>query len=254
MLVDTHAHLYADEFTNDRDSMILNAIHSGVTKMILPNIDADSVNGMLELATSYPEHCFPLIGLHPTSVDSNFRDQLKQIDNLLKEQKFYGIGETGIDLYWDKTWQKEQEKSFRWHLQMARDMNLPVVIHVRNSFNEVYTILKEEQNGTLRGVFHCFSGSYDDALKVIDTGFFLGAGGVVTFKNSTLAAVLSKIDIRHILLETDSPYLAPVPYRGKRNESAYLVGIAEKIAEIYNLPFCRVAETTTGNAELLFGC
>ena len=253
MLIDTHAHLYAEEFSDDRDAMIMKASAAGVKKIILPNIDVDSVSPMLGLAGKYPGICFPLMGLHPTSVDGNYKDQLKQIGTLLKNQRFYGIGETGIDLYWDTTWQKEQEISFRWHLETAREMRLPVVIHVRNSFDEVYNILKEEQDGSLRGVFHCFSGTQEEAFKVIDAGFFLGIGGVVTFRNSNLDQILSGIGINHVLLETDAPYLAPVPYRGKRNESGYLGLIAAKIAEIYGQPPESIAEATTRNAEHLFG-
>lgn len=253
MLVDTHAHLYAEEFSSDRDAMINNAFAAGVKKIILPNIDVESVTPMLELAGKYPRSCFPLIGLHPTSVNGNYKDQLHRMEELLKSHSFYGIGETGIDLYWDKTWLKEQEESFRWHLQIARELKFPVVIHVRNSFQEVYTILKEEQNGSLRGIFHCFSGTREDAFKVIDAGFSLGIGGVVTFRNSDLPQVLQAIDLHHVLLETDAPYLAPVPFRGKRNESGYIRMIAGKIAEIYGLSLEKVAEVTTRNAEQMFG-
>jgi TatD DNase family protein len=253
MLVDTHAHLYADDFNDDRDDVIGNALEAGVKKIVLPNIDTASIAGMLSLARQYPGICFPLMGLHPTSVDSQYKEKLNEVESWLGKEKFYGIGETGIDLYWDKTWAKEQADSFRRHLLIARNMNLPVVIHVRNSFDEVYTIVKEEQNGNLRGVFHCFSGSTEEAKKATGCGFHLGIGGVLTFRNSNLSTILPEVDIRKIVLETDSPYLAPVPHRGRRNESAYLVKIVEKMAETYEMNTEQIARITTENAEMLFG-
>lgn len=252
MLVDTHAHLYSGDFSNDRDKMIRDAMDAGVGKIILPNIDSSSIEGMMALTDKYPGICFPLMGLHPTSVDNTYPEHLKIVDQWLEKGIFFGIGETGIDLYWDKTWQKEQEKAFRYQLQIARSMNLPVVIHVRNSFHEVFSILGEEQDGNLRGVFHCFSGSAEEADKISDLGFYMGIGGVVTYKNSTLPETLSNVPLSNLVLETDAPYLAPVPYRGRRNESAYLVKTAEKIGEIYDLSASEVANITTRNAETLF--
>lgn len=252
MLIDTHAHLYAEEFVDDRNEIIRNALQAGVQKIVLPNIDEESIDIMLELSSEFPGVCFPLMGLHPTSVGENYKNQLATVEQWLGEGEFFGIGETGIDLYWDKTYHKEQEDAFRIQLKIARLLHKPVVIHVRNSFNEVYNILKEEQDGNLSGVFHCFSGTLEEAKKIIDVGFFMGIGGVVTFKNSNLMETLRQVDIKHILLETDAPYLAPVPYRGRRNESAYLFLVAEKIAAIYNLDFATVSDITSANAVKLF--
>ncbi len=253
MLIDTHAHLYADDFNDDRDNVIRKALEAGVKKIVLPNIDSGSIEGMMSLARQYPGTCFPLMGLHPTSVGEDYKEKLKAVESWLDKEKFYGIGETGIDLYWDKTWSSEQADSFRRHISIARNMNLPVVIHVRNSFNEVYAIVKEEQDGNLRGVFHCFSGSAEEAKKVADCGFLLGIGGVVTFRNSNLSTILPAVDLQNIVLETDSPYLAPVPHRGRRNESAYLTKIVDKMAEIYRMSNEEIARVTTENAEMLFG-
>lgn len=253
MLIDTHAHLYSEDFAEDRDEIITNAIQRGVQKIVLPNIDENSTDSMLELSSAYPDVCFPLMGLHPTSVGENYKEQLKTVESWLGKRDFFGIGETGIDLYWDTTYRKEQEDAFRIQLQMARSLQKPVVIHVRNSFNEVYEILKEEQDGNLLGVFHCFSGSVSEAQKIIEIGFSMGIGGVVTFKNSNLPATLAQVDIKHIVLETDAPYLAPMPHRGKRNESAFLLLIAEKLSDIYGIDISEVSVKTSANAELLFG-
>ncbi len=253
MLIDTHAHLYSEDFDDDRDAIIKNAIEAGVKKIILPNIDEKSIDGMLALSNAYPDICYPLMGLHPTSVGKNYMEQLMLVQSWLGKETFYGIGEIGIDLYWDKTYLPEQQEAFRTQLKMARSMQLPVVIHVRNSFNEVYSILNEEQNGNLKGVFHCFSGSETEAQKIIDVGFYMGIGGVVTFKNSNLPEILKKVDIKHLLLETDAPYLAPMPRRGRRNESAYLLPIAEKVAGIYETTTKEVEQITTANARKLFG-
>lgn len=253
MLVDTHAHLYAEEFSGDRNLAIDRAVQAGVRKIILPNIDKDSVEPMIELSDLFPGTCFPMMGLHPTSVNDDFREQISKVEHWLSQRKFYGIGEIGIDLYWDKSHLREQQEAFRIQLGMAKSARLPVVIHVRDSFDEVFSILEKEQDGTLSGIFHCFSGDTEQARKVTGQGFHLGIGGVVTFKNSNLPEVLQETDIRHILLETDAPYLAPVPYRGRRNESAYLTLIAGKIAGIYDMSPDDVAAKTTFTAEQLFG-
>ncbi len=252
MYIDTHAHLYANDFSDDSAHMINRAIEAGVERIILPNIDETSVEPMLNLTAQYPCHLFPLIGLHPTSVNSNYLCQLRTIESWLKEKSFYGIGETGIDLYWDKTFLQEQIDSFKIQLSWARDLNIPVVIHVRNSFDETIEAIEKMQDGRLQGVFHCFTGTHNEALRIIDLGFHLGIGGVVTFKNSTLTQFLSGIDLNRILLETDAPYLAPAPFRGRRNESSYLTHIALKVSEIYGLPLEEIARQTTSNAELLF--
>jgi len=253
MLVDTHAHLYAEEFSDDRNQVIDHAVQAGVRKIILPNIDKDSVESLIELSDLFPATCFPLMGLHPTSVKDDFREQIRLVEHWLSQRKFYGIGEIGIDLYWDKSHIREQQEAFRIQLGLAKSTRLPVVIHVRDSFDEVFSILEDEQDGSLSGIFHCFSGNTEQARKVTGQGFYLGIGGVVTFKNSNLPEVLKETDIRHLLLETDAPYLAPVPHRGRRNESAYLPFIAEKIAGIYDMSANDIAATTTGTAERLFG-
>ena len=253
MLIDTHAHIYSDDFSSDLDDIIQNAYNNNVKKIILPNIDSGSAKHLIELSNSYPHLCYPLMGLHPTSVDDAYKQELESVEYWFSRHKFYGVGEIGIDLYWSQKFLKEQEDTFRIQIQLAKNMNLPVVIHVRNSFNEVYKIVKEEQDGRLRGIFHCFTGDAVEAKKVIDLGFFLGVGGVVTFKNSNLDEVISGYSLSNIVLETDSPYLAPVPKRGRRNESSYLVYIAQKVAEIFNVPIEEVARTTTENARNLFG-
>lgn len=253
MLIDTHSHLYSEDFNDDIDEVLQNAYNNDVKKIILPNIDMGTIRRLNDLSSSYPHICYPLMGLHPTSVSKDFKEELKAVEYWLERQKFFGIGETGIDLYWDTSHKKEQQEAFRYHLKLAKSGNLPVVIHVRESFREVYEIVREEQDGNLRGIFHCFSGTLDEAWKVIDLNFLLGIGGVVTFKKSTLPDVLTKIDIKNLVLETDAPYLAPEPKRGRRNESAYLVFVAQKLADIYQVPIREVADITSANARSLFG-
>ena len=253
MLIDTHAHLYLEDFMHDTQEVIQRAYSIGVKKIILPNIDSGSIKKLFELSDAYPQICFPLIGLHPTSVETDYRDELEAVEYWLGKRKVYGIGEIGIDLYWDKTRVKEQSDAFRYQLTLAKSHRLPVVIHVRESFNEVYSIVREEQDGSLRGIFHCFSGTLEEAKKITAEGFFLGIGGVITFKNSNLAEVIQQVDISHLVLETDSPYLAPVPKRGQRNESSYLPAVAKKIAEIHNCSVEQVAKVTSENAKSLFG-
>ena len=252
MLIDTHSHIYSEDFLHDRDEALERAYDNGVKKIILPNIDSASIRHMLDLSDAYPHFCYPLMGLHPTSVDEDYKEELHAVEYWLEKRKFYGIGEIGIDLYWDKKFKDEQIDAFRHQLRLAKNRKLPVVIHVRNSFDETYQVVKEEQDGTLRGVFHCFTGNRDEAQKIIDLGFFLGIGGVLTFKNSNLDEIIQDIDITNLILETDSPYLAPVPKRGKRNESAYLLYVAQKLADIYKIPFEKVSEITTENARRLF--
>jgi TatD DNase family protein len=253
MLIDTHSHIYLEDYNHDIDEVMRNAYQNDVKKIILPNIDTGSVKRLLDLSNSYPHLCFPLIGLHPTSVTADYKEELTAVEYWLEKHRFYGIGEIGIDLFWENKFIQEQKEVFRYQLKLAKNKNIPVVIHVRNSFSDVYNIVSEEQDGSLRGIFHCFSGSETEAEKIIGLGFLLGIGGVVTFKNSNLSEVLKKIDLKHVVLETDSPYLAPVPKRGMRNESSYLVYIAQKIAEIYNVPVEQVADKTTVNARSLFG-
>lgn len=252
ILIDTHTHLYLEEFDEDRDEMVRRAIDSGVQKMLLPNIDSNSIEDMMSLFKTFPENCLPMMGLHPTSVKENFEDELKIVDEWLERQKFIAIGETGIDLYWDKTHQKEQEIAFIHQINLAKKYKLPVVIHSRNSFDELFAVLDEHNSHDLTGVFHCFSGNLDQAEKIIEMGFYLGIGGVITFKNSGLDKVIDELTLDRIILETDAPFLAPVPYRGKRNESAYLSIISEKIAQIKSIAIDAVADITTENARRLF--
>lgn len=253
MLIDTHSHIYSEDFNTDIDEVVQNAYNNDIKKIVLPNIDSGTIKRLVDLSISYPHICYPLMGLHPTSVATDYKEELKAVEYWLDKHKFYGIGEIGIDLYWDSTYKKEQEDAFRYQIKLAKSLQLPIVIHLRNSFNEVYEIVKEEQDGSLKGIFHCFSGNEDEAGKIIDLGFLLGIGGVLTFKNSSLSEVIKKIDLKHLVLETDAPYLTPVPKRGRRNESSFLVYIAQKLAETFQIPVEKVAKITTSNARELFG-
>ena len=253
MLIDTHSHIYSEDFKTDIDEVIKNAYNNDVKKIILPNIDTGSIKRLVDLSNSFPHICYPLMGLHPTSVAEDYKMELQAMEYWLDKQKFYGIGEIGIDLYWDSTFINEQKDAFRHQIKLAKSKKLPIVIHLRNSFNEVFEIVKEEQDGSLNGIFHCFTGNETEARKIIDLGFLLGIGGVLTFKSSNLSEVISKIELKHLVLETDSPYLAPVPKRGRRNESSYLVYVAQKLAEDYQISVEQVAEITTLNARNLFG-
>jgi TatD DNase family protein len=252
MLIDTHSHIYLEDFNDDIDDVIKRAFHNEIFKIVLPNIDSSSVRKMLKLADLYPHVCYPLIGLHPTSVQENYIEELDLIEFWLTKRKFFGIGETGIDLYWDKSRLAEQRDAFRRQVILARQYRLPIVIHTREAFEEAFAILKEEKDERLRGVFHCFSGDVEQAHRAIELGFMLGVNGVVTFKNSTLNDVLPEVPLENILLETDSPYLTPEPFRGKRNESSYLIYIARHLAELYHISVPEIAAITTSNAERLF--
>jgi TatD DNase family protein len=253
MLIDTHSHIYSKDYSDDIDQVIERAYQCNVRKIVLPNIDSSSIKSMLDLSNAYPQICFPLIGLHPTSVNEDYEDELQLLDFWLKKKKFYGIGEIGIDLYWDKTFLDEQIIVFRHQLQLAKKYKLPIVIHVRDSFDHVFENLFPEINGTLSGVFHSFTGTLEQASRIIEIGFKIGVGGIVTFKNSGLDKIIQNIPLEHLLLETDSPYLTPVPFRGKRNESSYLIYVAQKIAELHNTTVDEIARITTENAEKLFG-
>ena len=252
-LIDTHSHLFLPAYDKDLDEVIRSAVSAGVDKMLLPDVDGKTTGPMMKLADRYPAHCLPMIGLHPTSVKENYQDELSRIRNLLAGRKFWGIGETGIDLHWDKTFLVQQVDSFRMHISLAEEYGLPIVIHCRESFNEIIAVLDSKKSSTLTGIFHAFTGSAEQAEKIISYGFKIGIGGIVTFKNAGLAKTLSQVDPGHLVLETDSPYLAPVPFRGKRNESAYLVYIVNKLSDIYGLPPEKIAEITTHNANELFG-
>lgn len=253
VITDTHTHLYADEFASDLDLLMREAMDKGVQRFFLPNIDSTSVSGLFNLEKKYPEKCFAMMGLHPCSVKENWQEELALVEKLLNERKFVAIGEIGIDLYWDKTFVKEQETALRRQIELANQYQLPIIIHSRESFEEIYSILLETKKEKPCGIFHCFTGNIDQAKRAIDLEFYIGIGGVVTFKNSGLDIVVSEIDLQHIVLETDAPYLAPVPFRGKRNEPSYIIKVAEKISEIKNIPLEEVVRITTENSKNIFG-
>ncbi len=253
LLTDTHTHLYSEAFDDDRAESIQKAISLGVKGFFLPAIDSEYTQKMYQLEKEYPEHIFLMAGLHPTHVKENFETELAHITNQLSERKFVAIGEIGIDLYWDKTFLKEQQIAFKTQIRLAKKHKLPIVIHCREAFDEIFEILEQEKSADLFGIFHCFSGTYEQALQAISLNMKLGIGGVVTFKNGKIDQFLNKIDLEHLVLETDAPYLAPVPYRGKRNESSYIVAIAEKLSQIYSLPINEIAKTTTENSKSIFG-
>lgn len=252
-LVDTHSHLYLPEFETDRKEMLERAEKEGVVKIFLPAIDSGSHSSMLELENAFPKLCNSMMGLHPCSVKGDYRSELKIAREYLEQRRFKAIGEIGLDFYWDKTYTGQQYEAFHEQIGWALQYDIPIVIHSRNSVDECIAVVKEHQKGKLRGVFHCFSGNEIQAQQIIGLGFFLGIGGVVTFKNSGLDKVIEKVSMDHIVLETDAPYLAPVPFRGKRNEPAYLKYVVEKLAQIKNIPKEEIAVTTTVNAERLFG-
>lgn len=249
---DTHAHLYSPEFDTDRSEMVTRAIRQGVNRLLMPNIDEDSIPGMLSLEAEFPEECLPMMGLHPCYVKENVEAQLTIVQDWLTKRKFWAVGEIGLDFYWDETFREQQYIAFRRQIQLAMEHQLPIAIHSREATRACIDVVKELHNGSLTGVFHCFSGTKEEAQEIIDMGFYLGIGGVVTFKKAGLDILLADIDLQHVVLETDAPYLAPVPYRGKRNESAYIPLIAQKLADIKNLKIEEVAAITTGNAQKLF--
>ncbi|MCL1868537.1 MAG: TatD family hydrolase [Paludibacter sp.] len=252
-MIDTHSHIYLEEFDEDISEVILRAKTSGIEKIILPNIDSQSIDRMLNLKNQQPDFLFAAMGLHPTSVKENYLDELKIIENQLNEKKFIALGEIGIDLYWDKTFETEQIMAFQTQCQWALQRNLPVIIHVRNSFEATMKALKPFENSGLRGVFHSFGGTYEQANEILNFGdFYLGINGIVTFKNSNLTEVLQKIPLQRIVTETDSPYLAPVPHRGKRNESAFISLVVKKLSEVYQISENQIDKITTQNAKNLF--
>ncbi len=252
LLIDTHTHLYLEEFKKDKIDVIKKAIASNVKKLILPNIDSTTIDDLLNTANAFPNNIFPLIGLHPTSVEEDYENEINIIKKYLKKIKFYGIGEIGLDFYWDTTFKDEQIKAFTKQLQIAEQNNLPAIIHTRNSFNETIEIVKQQKTKNLTGIFHCFTGNINQAKEIINLGFYIGIGGILTFKNSGLDKVLKNISLQNIVLETDAPYLAPVPKRGKRNESSYINYIAKKLAEIKNVSINEVADITSENAIKIF--
>ncbi|MBK8951370.1 MAG: TatD family hydrolase [Chitinophagaceae bacterium] len=252
--IDTHSHIYLPEFNNDRNSIIYFAEKESVSKIFLPAIDAATHEQMLETEIEYPEVCVAMMGLHPCSVKENYLDELKIARHYLEKRRFIAVGEIGLDFYWDKTFTAEQYKAFHEQVEWAKHFDIPVVIHSRNSTDECIDVVKEHQNGKLKGVFHCFSGNAEQAKKIIELDLYLGIGGVLTFKNSGLDKAIEDIDLSHLVLETDAPYLAPVPFRGKRNEPSYLKYVVQKLAEVKSVTVEEVAAVTTANAENLFGC
>ncbi len=252
-IIDTHCHLYLEEYKKDIDPLIRRANELGVIKFYLPGIDKEVIADMLALEKKYPGECIPMMGLHPCSVKENYKEELKIIEDWLHKRKFVGIGEIGLDFYWDKTFTKQQFAAFKIQMQWALDRSIPIVIHTRNAMQETIDTVKPFAKKGLSGIFHCFGGSEEEAKQIIDLGFYLGIGGVVTYKSSGLAKLIEKIGLKNIVLETDSPYLSPIPFKGKRNESSYLLYIIEKIAEATKLSLEEVAAITTTNAEKVFG-
>jgi TatD DNase family protein len=252
-LIDSHCHLYLPDFKGDIGAVIQRATLEGVEKFFLPAIDSNSFADMISLEIQYPDKCISMMGLHPCSVKNNYKEELIIVENWLQKRKFSAIGEIGLDFYWDKTFGQQQLEAFKIQIEWALYYKLPIIIHTRNAMQETINVIKEYSSKGLKGIFHCFSGSYENAKDIINAGFYLGIGGVVTYKNSGLAEVLAKIDIKYLVLETDSPYLSPVPYRGKRNESSYLKYIVKRLAEIKKVSIEEVANITTANTQKIFG-
>jgi len=253
ILTDTHTHLYSEEFDEDREKMIQSAIDSGVSKLFVPSIDSSYTEKMYALEAQYPENVFLMMGLHPCYVKENYEDELTHVITELAKRKFAAIGEIGIDLFWDKSFLKQQQDVFVKQIQLAKQYKLPINIHCRDAFNEVLEILEQEKSSELWGIFHCFTGDFNQAKQAISCEMKLGIGGVATFKNGKIDQFLKEINLKNIVLETDAPYLAPIPYRGKRNESSYIKLIAKKLSEIYELPIEDIAAITTQNSKDVFG-
>ena len=253
MFIDTHTHLFVDAFDNDRDDVVQRAIESGVEICLLPNIDVDTIEAMHALAEKYPENCYPMMGLHPGSVGEDWKERLELIREHLFSGEYIAVGEIGMDLYWDKTHVAAQREAFAMQVEWAKELGLPIVIHAREAFQEIYEVLDELNDDSLTGVFHCFTGTVDDAKKILDYGGFkLGLGGVLTYKSAKLHRSLVDVPLDALVLETDSPYLTPTPHRGKRNESAYILHVAEKLADIYGVQLQEIEARTTQNAKDLF--
>ena len=252
MLIDTHSHIYLPEFDTDRQEMMARAETEGISLVLMPAIDSETHAVMLKTETDFYGKCRSMMALHPCSVKENFKDELRLVKDHFEKKSFVAVGETGLDFYWDLAYTKQQYESFQTHIELALQYDIPIVIHSRNSIDECIRVIGENQRGSLQGVFHCFSGNIDQAKKIIDLGFYLGIGGVVTFKNSGLDKVMEQIDLKHVVLETDAPYLAPVPFRGKRNECSYLKYVVEKLSVIKNISKDEVANITTRNTKELF--
>lgn len=253
IITDTHTHLYSEAFNEDRDAIIARALKEGVSRFFIPAIDSTYTASMLQLEKKYPENIFLMIGLHPTHVKDNYKEELKHVEDMLAARHFYAIGEIGIDLYWDKTTLGIQQEAFKTQIRLAKKYKLPIVIHCRDAFNEIFEVLEIEKGDDLFGIFHCFTGTLEQAHQAISYNMKLGIGGVATFKNGKIDQFLNQIDLKHIVLETDAPYLAPVPYRGKRNESAYIIKVLEKLSILYKVSLEEVASITTQNSKDIFG-
>ena len=253
-LIDTHTHLYAAQFDEDQKAMMERAFEVGVQQFFLPNIDSESIEPMLKLEAEYPGRCFAMMGLHPCSVKENYREELELVKKWLDRRAFSAVGEIGLDLYWDKTYVEEQKEAFRIQIEWAKSLGIPIVIHTRDAMDMAIEIVEEHKDEQLEGIFHCFTGNLEQALRIIDLGFYLGIGGVITFKNGGLDKVVAKqeIGLEHLVLETDAPYLAPTPKRGKRNESAYIRLVAEKLAMVKGVSYEEISHQTTRNARHLF--
>lgn len=252
IITDTHTHLYSEAFADDRNEMIQRAIDAGVSRFFIPAIDSTYTEAMLQLEKDFPLHVFLMMGLHPTSVKENYQEELALVEAQLAKRDFYAIGEIGIDLYWDTSTLEIQKKAFKHQIQLAKKYKLPIVIHCRDAFDDIFEVLEEEKSDDLFGIFHCFTGTLEQAKRAISFNMKLGIGGVVTFKNGKIDQFLNLIELKHIVLETDSPYLAPKPYRGKRNESSYIIKVLEKLSELYALPQEKIAEITTQNSKDIF--
>jgi len=253
ILTDTHSHLYDNKFAEDQKEVIERAFEEDVQRIFLPNVDQHTVKGMMDIVKQYPDKCFAMMGLHPCHVKADYKEELAVLKAHLDTDKFCAVGEIGMDLYWDKTFLEEQKDAFRTQIHWAKEKGLAIAIHCRDAFDEIFEILESERDEKLRGIFHCFTGSLEQAHQAINLNFYLGVGGVVTFKKAGLDKVIEQIDLKHLVLETDSPYLAPSPNRGKRNESSYLVHIAQKIADLHQVSIHAVAEITTENSKKIFG-
>ncbi|WP_438972187.1 TatD family hydrolase [Polaribacter sp.] len=253
MITDTHTHLYSAEFDEDRAAMIQRAKDAGVSRFFIPAIDSTYTNRMLTLEKENPNDVFLMMGLHPTSVKENYLEELAHVKEWIDKKSFCAIGEIGIDLYWDSTFIKQQQEAFRTQIKWAKEKKIPIVIHCRDAFNEVFEVLESEKENTLRGIFHCFTGTLAQAKQAISYNMKLGIGGVATFKNGKIDKFLNEIDLTHIVLETDAPYLAPKPFRGKRNESAYITNVIDKLVDIYQVSYQEIAAITTQNSKDVFG-
>ncbi|MEY2921950.1 MAG: hypothetical protein RL108_572 [Bacteroidota bacterium] len=253
ILTDTHTHLYSSQFHEDRNEMMQRAIDAGVTRLFVPSIDSSYTQRMYDLESQFPENVFLMMGLHPTYVKENYLEELAFVETELERRKFFAVGEIGMDLYWDKSFLKEQQHAFQHQIQLAKKHQLGINIHCRDAFDETFEVLESEKSTDLFGVFHCFTGDFEQAQRAISLGMKLGIGGVATFKNGKIDQFLHEIDLQHIVLETDSPYLAPAPHRGKRNESSYTLLVAQKLAEIYKVTLEEIAQITTENSKAVFG-